>query len=288
MAFRIREFTTSRSGTKGKDSESREIIMIGDGSSSDAVAKAAFVTFAPAFFDGLVLQDIRYEPLGGLMWRATAIYLPDAAPDLPGVGIDGQPTPVDNLPGPNDPLGPSYDFDFTGVTEHITQSKETIHRIARDTANAANSAPDNQRAIGVTKDGRVEGCDRISPNLELIITRTFAFITQKYIDTVNKMVGSTNTDVWFNYPAKSVIFLGGTTQSKDSFKKTCTFKFLPRPNLTDIAICDGLTIPAKKGSEYLWVSYKGAKDGKLIMQPDGAYVERIVDSVNFADLRIGI
>lgn len=288
MPFRIREFTTSRSGSLGKDSQTREIVMTGDGTNDDAIAKAAFATFAPPIFDGLVLSDMKYEFLGGLMWRATAYYTPDAAPLFPAVGLVGPPTPVPDLPGPTDPIGPHINFDFTGVTEHITQSKETIHRIKRETGNAANSAPDNQRAIGITQDGKVEGCDKISPHLEFSIAATFTSITSLYIDKVSEMVGTTNNATWFGKPPKSLIFLGGSTDSKDTFKKVIVFKFIQRPNLTDISICDDLTVPTKKGSEYLWVSYKNVKDaGKLTQQPDSVYVERICDESNFEDLRIG-
>jgi len=285
VAFRIREFTSSRSGNQGKDSQDREIVMTGDGSADDAIAKAAFAAFAPPVFDGLTLTNIRYEFLGGLLWRGTAQYNPDSAPAFPAVGIVGPPTPVPNLPGPNDPLGPHIDFDFTGANEKITQAKELISKTKR----GGGVAPDTKLAIGVTQDGTVEGCEKISPNLELIITATFTSVSSAYIQFISGMVGGTNNAIWFGRPIKSLIFLGGQTQSKDTFRKIVTFKFLERPNKTDILICDELIVPAKAGSDYLWVSYKNIPDaGKLTQQPDAAYVMRVCDLVNFEDLRIGV
>jgi hypothetical protein len=132
----------------------------------------------------------------------------------------------------------------------------------------------------------------VSPNLVWSRTVTFASVTTEYIDLVTSLVGTTNDATFYNKPAKSQVFLGGNCQTDDTFKAKVTFKFLSRPNLTNIEICTtpgDLTVPAKNGSEYLWVSYKRVDtNNKLFKQPDAAYVEKIYDAADWSQLRIGV
>jgi hypothetical protein len=299
MAFNVTEFVTSRRTYLGKDTERATLEFVGFGSSDDAVARAGFrAAIQPTFTamsNPLTLLSVEPYPMGGLFWRATALYGPDPAPLLPAVGIAGPPTPVPGLPGPNTPLGPNFAFDWAGVAERIYQSKETTRKEVPAGAPAAN-APDHKGAIGVTADGKVEGAERLSPNMEFTLTHTFASVTQEYVDTVSDMVGSTNSAAWFNYPEKSLTFLGGSCQIDDTLKAKCTFKFRKGKNENTIVINDGFTIlpgargMAKFGSEYLWVRYAAEKDTAakaMVQRPQAAYVERIVDAVDFTQLRIG-
>ncbi|WP_439624060.1 hypothetical protein [Gemmata sp.] len=291
MAITIQEMFDSRHWTYSKDREQGVLEFVGYGTDDDAESRTAFDAAIPAAFtfktNPLTRLDFTHWTLGGKFWRATANYGPDAAPLYPAVGIVGPPTPVAAAPGPNDPLGPEYSFDFTGVTEKITQSKETTGRYLRDGDGTGTDAPDYKGAIGVTRDG-VEGCERISPNLEWSRTVTFQSVTLAYIDVVKAMVGSTNHAAFYGKPARSQVFMGGNCQIDDTRRAKVTFKFLDRPNLTNVVICPGLTVSIKNGSEYLWCSYSPAVDrNKFVRQPDAAYVERVCDAVDFGLLGIG-
>ncbi len=57
----------------------------------------------------------------------------------------------------------------------------------------------------------------------------------------------------------------------------------------DIAICDGLTVPAKGGWEYVWVAYEEINDGanKKVTVPLAAYVEQLVNPAAFGLIGIG-
>lgn len=300
MPFSVSEFKTSRRVMLAKDSESATLEYVGYGADDDAVARAGFSAVIPATFTAftnpLKLLDWDCWTEGGLFWRATAHFGPDNAPLFPDVGIVGPPAPVAAAPGLNTPLGPDYSFDFTGVTERITQSKETIARKNRN----GGAGEDNKQAIGITADGEVEGCERISPNLEWSRTVTFASITTGYINVVVGLVGTVNNNTFYGRPKGTSLFMGGNCQIDDTRKAKVTFKFLDRPNLTTLTVSPGFNLTLadtlvgpraaiKEGHEYLWVSY-GDVPGvrKLVQVPVDAYVERIYDYGDFSGLRIGV
>lgn len=293
MAFTVQEFVTSRRVRLAKDTESATLEYVGYGTADDREARLGFdaaipQTFTP-FTNPLVRLDFDSQTLGGLFWRAVAEFGPDPAPLFPAVGGVGPPAPVAAAPGPNTPLGPDFAFDFTGVTEHVTQSKQTVKEIARNAFDLPVPAPDTEGAIGVSRDG-IAGTDRVSPNLEWTRTVTFASVTTEYVRLVAKLVGTVNDGPFYGRQAGECLFMGGTCQTDDTFRAKVTFKFLDRPNVAEsIPIAPGLLlIGGKRGHDYLWVSYRDKPNsGKFTKVPDAAYVERIYDYVDFAQLRIG-
>lgn len=283
MAIEVYEFYQSRRVNLAWDAQTADLMYVLNGTSDDAEARAAFLAAIPAQFFGLRFQNIDVEPVGGLFWRASAKYDSRVTEEQAGQGGTDPTTPLD-VPGQNDPLGAEYAFDITAVTEKITQSKQTISKTKR----GGGLAPDNQKAIGVTIDGEVEGCDRMSPHFEWSVTRIFGFVTLQYFQSLYALVGTTNNAQFYGFPIGTLLFIGASLQARDTQKVTMTYKFAARPNEVNIAICDNLTVPAKKGWEYLWVSYKNVADAnKLFMQPDAAYVERIYDSSDFTLIGIG-
>lgn len=293
MPFTITERFDSRRHVYSKDREHGIMEFTGFGTDDDAVARAAFNATIPTVFtfmaNPLTRLDFETWTLGGLFWRAVANFGPDTAPVYPAVGIPGPPTPVVAAPNPNAPLGADFAFDFTGVPERITQSKETKGRYLRDGSGLGNDGPDHKGAIGVTADGQVEGCEKPSPNLEWSRTVTFASVTMAYIDTVAALVGTTNNAMFYGRPAGSQVFMGGNCQIDDTYRAKVTLKFTSRPNLTNIVICSGLTVATKLGSDYLWVSYKaGNNTNSSVQQPRAAYVERISDPADWSAFGIGV
>ena len=288
MPFSVTERFDSRRVILSKDRESGTMEFTGYGSDDDQVARDGFRDAIPTVFtffaNPLALLDFEIYTLGGLFWRATANFGPNTAPFYPAVGIPGAPTPVADAPGINEPLGADYGFDFMGTSEHITQSKRTISK----TNNGGGAAADANGTIGATNDN-VIGCERISPNQEWSRTVTFESVTMSYIETISNMVGSTNNAPFHGKPAGSQIFLGGNCQIDDTYRAKVTFNFLSRPNLTNIVICEDLIVPFKRGSDYLWVMYGPKTDANTsTRQPTAVYVERIVDAVDFGQLRIGV
>lgn len=288
MAIRAYELFDSRSFQVGKETVEGRLKFVCHGTGDDADAKAAILAEAPATYPGiaeLVRGDVDIRTIGGLLWYAEIPYIPDSSPLYPAVGGVGPPEgEIPAAPGINTPLGADFSFDLSAQTEHITQSKETISKTKR----GGGVAPDTKRAIGVTSDGDVKGCDRLKPYLEFSVTRTFESITMDYIRMLSELVGTNNNAVFYGYPADTLIFMGASGNTKDTRKCVVTFKFAYQKNETDIVITEGLTVPSKKGWHYLWVAYKNVEDAnKLIQQPDSAYVERIYDRMNYAIMGIG-
>jgi len=132
--------------------------------------------------------------------------------------------------------------------------------------------------------------DLTGTEIETILTRLVAPIWRRDKLTIAEF-GDTASANPFLSPLDgnwTQIFLGATGNTKDISKCVVTFKFAYQKNRTSISICDGLIVPAKKGWEYLWVSYKNVEDAnKLTQQPDSAYVEQIYHEGNYADIGIG-
>lgn len=284
MAIHVTEFRDSRKLFLAKDTEKVTLEFVGFGSLIESdmwtAFDAAIPASVPAMTGTLPRLEFQCQTIGGGFWTATATYSADGAPVFPGMTAG----PIPAAPGLDTVLGPDFSFDFTGVQEHITQSKQTLMKVRRGAA----IAPDTKRAIGVTKDGEVQGCDRISPNLEWERSVTFRAITTAYIQTVKSLVGSTNNAPFYGHPAGSLIFTGGTAQTRDLSRAVCTFKFLARDNEEGIIIDSGIPAVNKRGSDYLWVFYVDSEDQDMMIQrPEAVYVERIVDEKDFSLLRIG-
>lgn len=295
MAFEVVELSDSRKVSSTWNDSSATLEFFGRGSMDDTTARAGFASVIPTVFMGLLLENISVNPIGGPNWTATATYksfvlevgapqFGDPLPPLP--PGTSPPPPPPPAPDDNEALGPEYSFDLSAVTEHITQSKETIHRIKRFTSSEAGSAPDNQRAIGITLDGEVQGVDRFTPYLEWSTTRTWGYITKKYLRTLYSLVGTTNAATFYGWAKGEVLFLGASASIKQ--KATVTYKFAVSPNLVDVIVCTALDIPTKGGWEYLWVAYSPVPDkNRITMQPDSAYVERIYDEGDFTKIGVG-
>lgn len=283
MAIDVYELYNSRVLNLAFDSQSATLEFFAKGSFDEEDITDAFVAELPGIFHGLLFKNMVVTPLGGGCWLCTTNYEPITATEIDGQG--GATTPdVPTVPGGTDPLGPEYSFDISTVTETVTQSKATRSKTKRGGGVAA----DNKQAIGVTGDGEVKGCERLSPHLEWSTTRTLGFITLNYLNTLYQTVGRTNFAAFYGFDPGEVLLIGVSGQSSDVAKYKLTYKFACRPNEVNIDICDGLIVPEKKGWDYLWVSYKNVEDAnKLFMQPDAAYVELIYYAADYSLLGLG-
>lgn len=287
MAITAYEMYNSRSFKVGKDTQEGRLEYVINGSKDEAAIKAALLAVLPATFPGiagLVKHDVDVRYLGGLLWHSSIPYMPDDAPLYPAVGGVGPPLEPPLAPGLNTPLGADFAFDLTAETEHVTQSIATISKTKR----GGGVAPDNKRAIGITQDGEVKGCDRFKPKLEWSVTKTFTSITMQYLNFLENLVGTVNNAVFYGRDTGTTMFLGASGNTKDIAKAVVTFKFASQKHRVLIEICDGLTVPAKKAWEYLWIAYKNVDDAnKITQQPDSAYVEQIYEDGNYVAMGIG-
>jgi hypothetical protein len=272
MPVTVAEKFASRAG----DNSSIDLLYVVSGTDDDVAARTALASSAPATYSGLVRDDdsVHVEPVGAGVWDGKVRYI----------------KPSYQAPATGDA---SFSFDTTGGTQHITQSKQTISKTA-----ASGTAPDFGGAIGVTQDS-VEGVDLTIPVFTFSLTRytAAANMSQTYIGQLYSLTGKVNSAPWtvnvdgvqLTFAVGEALFLGasgGKRRSENDWE--IGFRFAASPNATNLTI-GSITVPSKKGWEYLWVRYEDAEDETaqaIVKRPVAAYVEKVYDEGNFALLGI--
>jgi hypothetical protein len=260
----ILEKFNSRQETVSVESPSADLEFMVMGTEDEAEVKALVEGTIPALYVGLVFQSYHIEHQGGGIWEASARY---------------------GTKEPKKPGESSFSFDTGGGTQHLTQSKETIDRIALP----GEDPPDFKGAIGVSNDS-VEGTDITIPVYNFTETHyiPIARITQAYKKKLFELTGTVNDADFKGFEAGEVLFMGasGSQRGKDDWE--ITYRFAVSPNANNLVVGDMNGI-AKKGWEYLWVRYADAEDENvLVKQPVAVYIERVYDEGDFSELGIGV
>ena len=253
------------------DSPADEKLYVIQGADSETAAMTVLEITAPtATGSGLVRQSCSVEPQGNDIWYGTVQYGPAKSPET------GE---------------SAFTFDTTGGTQHITQSKGTVGRYGL----AGDAPPDLGGAVGVSHDS-VDGCDITIPLYAFSETHYLAdtAVTDAYKGKLFYLTGRTNNATFKGCAAGECLFLGATGSKRGKGDWEITFKFAASPNMTNIDIGPGrITVASKKGWEYLWIRYRDAvansAGGKphFVQVPYAAYVEKVYDEGNFAELGIG-
>jgi hypothetical protein len=285
MAVFLRETSDSRELHYGAQGGGEVLRFFGWGTMDQVEMYLFAQANTPPIFDGFIRNDIRVSPLGGPNWKVEVEY------GTTGQGGGDQPTGTSpsQPSGPEDPnttpLGGGYSFTVGAPKIRFTQSRATISATKR----GGGVAIDYKGAIGVDKDGKVEGCD-FPPEPRITWKRTVArpHVSQGYIATLAATAGRPNNATFYHFDAGSVLYLGADGQYTQADGWSITHHFGVEENEIDIAICEGLVVPAKKGWEYLWVAYEEIREGDSVATvPAAAYVEELVRPANFALLGIG-
>jgi hypothetical protein len=280
----IYEKHQSRSFTTDAKTASLDRVYHIQGTNDESEAYELLVLTTPVVYAGLIRKTLKAESQGGGIWVGTVSY--DAAiseqeaagqtpenPEGPDAGGDG---PV--------PIGPNISWDTTGGTAHITQSRLT--RSATPAAGVV--APDTKQAIGVTPD-EVKGCDVYVPQFNWQITVKRATCTFAYMKAVRTQTAKVNYDKkFYGFEPGEVLYLGASAQYSGSGQWEITHKFGVQPNEVNLAVGNGIIVPAKKGWDYLWIGYAKNTDANVLLNvPNVAYVERVYAVGNFDLLEIG-
>lgn len=277
MAIILEKFD-SGGATIGPDSPNVDLSFAVIGTESDLDVRAMVEATIPAVVRGMVFQNYRIDHKGSGVWDVTVRYgrlegEAGAAPE------SGSPPAA-----PGDPLGPSYSFETSGGTQHITQSLQTIARHGKPGKNA----PDLKGAIGFNNDS-VEGTDITVPVFRFSETYSIPapLVTHAYKLTLFQLTGRTNAAAFKGFAAGEVLFLGASGSRRSLEKWEITYQFAASSNALNLQVGDIAGID-KKGWEYLWVRYGDVEDQKvLVKQPESVYVERVYEPGNFALLGIG-
>jgi len=252
-----------QSRVHGEDSV--DLVYYVSGTGDDSAAKTALLTVAPITYGSLVRRQPALEPDGVDGWRASVPYR-----------LREKPETGDS----------SFSFDTGGGTQHITQSLQTISKTPRP----GDPAAENKGAIGITHDN-VEGVDITVPIYNFAETHYMATasVTGAYKGTLFALTGKVNSGAFRGFAAGEVLFLGASGSKRGEEDWEITFRFAASPNVTNLVIGD-ITVPSKKGWEYLWVRYVDTEDPVahiLIKQPQTAYVEKVYHDGDFTGLGIG-
>ncbi len=275
MSVTVEERHVSPEATVARDSSSATVKYWANGSSDYTTTYAAVVSVVPTSYGNYKLTSIRLDFQGGTFWFAFAEYEVKVGDQNP----DDEPP---EQPDSDAPLGPEFSWSTSGGTEHVTQSLSTLSKTGR----GAIVPFDNKKAIGLTKDS-VEGVDKVSPKFEFQYTSRRLNTTIAYMKQLADATGSYNLETWMGFEPRTLLFLGaeGAYEGNGTaHAHKITYKFAYSPNLTDVAICDGLSVPEKPGWHYLWATYEDSVNGNFVYQiPSAAYVEQIYYGIGFRD-----
>lgn len=278
IRFRQPRYFESGGATVGPDSPAVDLHYAVLGTESDLDVRALVEGTIPAIVRGMVFQNYRIDHKGGGVWDVSVRYGREesqAADALPG----GDPVT------PEAPLGPSYTFEMSGGTQHVTQSLQTVAKHARPGKNP----PDFKGAIGVNGDS-VEGTDVTVPVFRFSETYSIpaGLVTHGYKVVLFHLTGRVNNAPFKGFAAGEVLFLGASGSRRGIEKWEISYQFAASPNAVGLQVGDIAGI-AKKGWEYLWVRYGDVEDEKvLVKQPESVHVERVYEPGNFALLGIGV
>jgi hypothetical protein len=230
----------------------------------DAVVRNVIESSLTPSYLGLSLSDYDFDPLGNGLWDVTATYGTKKLSNLGEVETS---------------------FDTTGGTRHITQSLATVGAYGTGAA-----VTDFGGAIGVDGD-KVNGVDIPGPatfTFQLTKSWPFALMDQAKIVAISGMTFKTNTDIFYQFAAGTLLFLGASG-SKRGFKDwKVTYQFGFSPNVTGLSV-GGISGIAKKGWEYLWFAYNpsvNAAATRRVIKPYAAYVERVCEQAAFSTLGV--
>ncbi|MFI4876631.1 MAG: hypothetical protein ACIALR_14875 [Blastopirellula sp. JB062] len=258
---------------KGSTRHRRYIVQGSDVDAEIVLAVDAFSPLTmPGYFGTLYKDKIAKEQLGPRFWLCTVDYITPEKKDEKEEPAAGEGV---------------FSWDTTGATQHVTVSKETL---GSSSYSMSEDAPDYHGAIGVDGD-QVQGVDVVVPSLQFQLEYKLSktTVTLAYIRTLRDLTGTTNNATFKGWDAGELLFMGSTGRESTSGDVSALFYFIASKNVEEVDLPAAFVTPlAKKGHEYLWFSFKPAdEDGSIIRRPSFAYVERLYDPKDFAQLGIG-
>jgi hypothetical protein len=270
------------------------------GESDEATAYDLVLSTSPAtWFDYTRAEiDMSNRPTLDQWFPVVNYSLPVFPPGgtLPGgvtgeiAGTDTAPatSPSSSPPAPGEVLS-GLSFTVSTEQQHVQRSLETISKTGLTVGGVTATPPDLKGLIGVTSDKKIEGVDIPVSIATITMKRTIPPITAGYFRNLLYLCGKTNANQWWIFNYEEGLFNGCNGQMKDSGEFDCNFEFKFQATKTDIYIREGLIVPEKKGWNHLWTMNRLEKDGtanEMVERPYAAYVERIIDTVDFTWLGI--
>lgn len=190
------------------------------------------------------------------------------------------------------PTGMTWGHDTTGGTLQVyTSYQSAIFNRSGFTGINYDSL------IGMTEDGP-EGCERVIPALRLngryLHLSGGALSTESnylaYTKQLASMTGTTNAYPIFGFAAGELLFYGSVGDFRPGVDNEFDYAFIASKNATGLTIAQSITGVAKEGHDYLWIEFRGGKNGDdkwTRQKPVAVHVERIYQKTDFSLLGIG-
>lgn len=272
MSIQVQERAAARE--LGGTSAKREYYITGAGGEQDA--RLALLAYAPSSLPSGVLSLERVDndctveemPWDGL-FMGTANYKTS----------ESQPTKPNTF---------TISVEVAGQSSRLTQAYKHIGEYAP----SGKTARKFKGAIGVTSDGAIEGAEVIVPAISYVVNLTVpsSQVDDDYVRGVATIVGSQNKKAFHGYKAGELLLTRVSGSQRGDGNTDLSFSFSVSLNETSLVITgnDGdITIPNKRGWDYLWVFYddRTITDGSLkytARVPISAHLEQVYKDGDFA------
>jgi len=154
----------------------------------------------------------------------------------------------------------------------------------------ADVPPDYKGAINAGSDS-VGGVDIHAPEAKFQITETVQDVTFGRFKQLVWLGCKTNFAEWECFYPCEALYLGSDgTNGDGTNKRRITHQFAYSETHKNFVVNEDITIPLKRGWEYLWVLYDHKEDTaahKTVVRPIAAYVEKVYHAIDFAtELRL--
>jgi len=164
---------------------------------------------------------------------------------------------------------------------HITASKEVVATYAAPGA----TAPNLKGVIGY-RDGDIEGCDIIVPEVEFSLTIEPINVTDPFafLRSTALLTGRVNANSYCGFSSGELLFRGGNLSGDAEKGFRVAYSFAASPNLSNIKVGD-ITVTFKRGWDYLDPYYESKVDENsktLIKQPTAIFIHRVYEYSTFA------
>lgn len=228
----------------------------------------------------LTLKDIAFEQVGRVAWKFTGSYKYDISGGG-GQGASGREDEVlENI---------KIGFSVGGGTRTITQSES---RPSKDhpTVQVLPGAPEDNGAIGVTKDG-ITGAETASTEMRLQITGYFrpSYIDIAFIKNIrrcitgNKNKGTYNDDWFLGAEAGELSLMsatgGGTVV--DTIPVTFEFSFAINIDAESDGVFPDLTMLGQDFVDYRYHPVVDDNTDKVLMTPSYRFVHRFKEAYDY-------
>ena len=230
------------------------------GTEIESEAVAAFESQVPSSYQGLGAETYSYEFKGSDLWEFTAEYTLQE-------------------------ITQEEDLDTTGGTKSAKLSYAT-----RSYPAAGKIAPVFGGAINC-HDGNIDGVDVTQPVYKFSLTRSVPIVDAAYKQILFLLTGTYNAAPFKDFAAYEVLFLGARARKAGREYWRVQYEFAASPNVQNLVLGGGITIPIKYGWEYLWVFFDDYPDmtaRRLVNRPRAAYVEQVYLPGDFSLLGLGV